>query len=137
MITLLLVDDEHDIVNIFKEGLESGGKNNGLVVHAFTDPVMALENFQKNPQGYAMVISDIRMPGMTGFQLVREIKKLNPGIIVILMTAFEMDRSEFAKELVFAEVHFIQKPIRIPELRDVILKYLADATMLKEGSEKR
>ena len=125
--SILLVDDERDIAHVLKNGLESGGNNDDLAVHVFTDLVLALENFQKNPQGYAIVISDIRMPGMSGFQLVREIKKLNSSVKVILMSSFEINRSEFANELGFAGVDFVQKPVRITELRKVVLNNLAES----------
>lgn len=123
--SILLVDDERDIAHVFKMGLESGAINDGLAVHVFTDPILALEDFQKNPHGYALVISDIRMPGMSGFQLIREIRKLNPSVRVILMSSFELTRAEIAKELGF-EAAFMQKPIRISELRDVVLTYLVE-----------
>jgi CheY-like chemotaxis protein len=108
--------------------LESGGNNDGLAVHVFTNPVLALENFQKNPQGYVIVISDIRMPGMSGFQLVRAIRTLNSSVKVILVSSFEMNRSEIAKELGFDDVDFLQKPVGIAQLRNVVMNHLAKSS---------
>ena len=125
--SILLVNDERDIGHVFKHGLESGGNNDGLAVHVFVDPVLALENFQKNPQGYTIVISDIRMPRMTGMQLVREIGKLNPSVKIILMSSFEQNRLELSVEIGF-EVDFMQKPLRLTELLNLVLNHLPESS---------
>ena len=127
-VSILLVDDERDIANVLKSGLEGSGNADGPDVHVFTDPALALSTFLKNPQAYAIVISDIRMPGMTGFHLVKEIRELNAGVKVILMSSFEINRSEFAKEPGFAEVDFMQKPIGITELRNVVTNHLGESS---------
>jgi DNA-binding NtrC family response regulator len=57
--SILVVDDEHDIVNLIKQSLQL----NGLKVSAFTDPVMALEDFRVNYKTCSVILSDIRMPG--------------------------------------------------------------------------
>ena len=61
-----VVDDEFDIVNIIKLYLQ--GK--GLIVFGFTDPLLALEHFRINFKNYTLIVSDIRMPGMNGFEFV-------------------------------------------------------------------
>jgi DNA-binding NtrC family response regulator len=58
--SILVVDDENDIVNLIKQSLQI----NGLKVSAFTDPIMALEDFKVNGQTCSLILSDIRMPGM-------------------------------------------------------------------------
>ena len=86
MMTIQIIDDEYDIVNIIKlylQGIE-------LNVFGFTDPFLALEHFRLNCKNYTMVISDIRMPGMTGFEFVRKIREINPVTKVLLMSAFEI-----------------------------------------------
>ena len=71
---ILLVDDDYDIVNLFKDLLENGNYD----VTGFTNPLEALEHYKTNWDRYGLVISDIRMPGMTGFDLLKNIKKLMP-----------------------------------------------------------
>jgi YesN/AraC family two-component response regulator len=68
-----------------------------FLVSAFASPVMALENFRRNSGDYCIILSDVRMPEMNGFELVREAKHLNPDIKTVLMTAFEINESEFSK----------------------------------------
>ena len=73
--SILLVDDEPDIVNLFKDLL----KNRDYEVIGFTNPREALEHYKTNCAQYGLVISDIRMPGMTGFDFAKEYqKKLMP-----------------------------------------------------------
>jgi YesN/AraC family two-component response regulator len=66
-------------------------------------------------------VSDIRMPGLSGIQLARKVKDINPDVKVVLMTSFEVKESEFSK--VFPSTHidaFIQKPIRTADLANKI-----------------
>src|SRR5918992_4704224 len=70
-IKILLVDDDPDIVLTFKTGLES----NGFEVDSYNDPSLALKNFKAN--FYDLLLIDIRMPGMTGFELYQEINKID------------------------------------------------------------
>ena len=61
---LLVVDDDYDIASIIKIGLEKMG----LSVFSFTEPSLALEEFSKKPSNYELVISDIMMPSMNGYE---------------------------------------------------------------------
>ncbi|MGB7935085.1 MAG: response regulator [Nitrososphaeraceae archaeon] len=112
---MAIVDDEDDIVKLFRDAL---GTINGITVFTFTDPVIALEHFKLNKENYVLVISDLRMPGLTGTELIKELKKLNRFIRTILMTAFTINDNlfqEFAKkELING---FLQKPIHLDGLR--------------------
>ncbi len=69
----------------------------GLSIFTFTDPTIALEHFKINKSFYALVISDLRMPVINGFQLLKTVKDLNPQIRTILMTAFDVDDELFAE----------------------------------------
>jgi response regulator RpfG family c-di-GMP phosphodiesterase len=69
---LFIVDDDPDIAHVLKQGL----LKNRFLVSAFTNPEEALQNFQSNSGDYCLVLSDIRMPGMSGIQLARKSKRL-------------------------------------------------------------
>jgi DNA-binding NtrC family response regulator len=62
---IAIVDDDDDIVKLFRDAL---GTINGITVFTFTDPVMALEHFKFNNENYVLVISDLRMPGLTSYR---------------------------------------------------------------------
>ena len=116
-----VVDDEFDIVNIIKLYLQEIGFN----VFGFTDSSLALEHFRINCKDYILVISDIRMPGMNGFEFVRKIRETNPTVKVLLMSAFEVNSSELSAGLGSAKIDgFIQKPVSLHELNTIVQKQL-------------
>ena len=86
-----MLDDDFDLATLVKEILRKHGFKN---VFAFTDPLLALEHFKTNNKDYSLLISDIRMPTMNGFEFVREARKINPKVKILLMTAFEIDDKE-------------------------------------------
>jgi len=116
--SILLVDDEPDIVNLFKDLLE----NKNYEVIDFTNPLEALENYKTNWDQYGLVISDIRMPGMTGFDLLKYIKKIDATISFFLMSA--NDTINYSEIEGIKIDGFIQKPIRIKEFLSILEKHL-------------
>ena len=108
---VLIVDDEPDVNLTLKMVLEE----NGFKVDSFTDPLLALENFKGESGLYDMLILDIKMPDMNGFELYREIKKIDNKVKICFLTAGEMDYNQFGKELFTSALDedcFIQKPIQ-------------------------
>jgi DNA-binding NtrC family response regulator len=83
---IMVVDDDFDIATLVKITLQKDGFKN---VFAFTKPSLALEHFKINYKDYCLVISDIRMPEMNGFEFARSIIRIEPKIKVLLMTAFD------------------------------------------------
>jgi CheY-like chemotaxis protein len=119
--SILVLDDEFDIINPIKHSLQ----RIGLHVYAFTDPNLALEHFRINCKDYILVVSDIRMPGMNGFEFVRRVREINPAIKVLLMSAFEINSTELSIGLGGAKIEgFIQKPISLHELNTIVKKQL-------------
>jgi DNA-binding response OmpR family regulator len=108
MKTVLIVDDEPDVKLALKIALEE----NGFEVDAFDDPVMALEYFKKGV--YDLLILDIKMPKMHGFELYREIRKIDSHVKICFLTAGEMYYGAYAD--IFNENQFIRKPIENKEL---------------------
>jgi two-component system, cell cycle sensor histidine kinase and response regulator CckA len=120
---LLIVDDDPDIAHVLKQGL----LKNRFLVSAFTNPEEALQSFKSNSKDYCLILSDIRMPALSGIQLARKIKEINPDIKVVLMTSFEIRDNEFSK--VFPSMHvdgFVQKPIGISDLTNKILSIIGE-----------
>jgi DNA-binding NtrC family response regulator len=109
--SILVVDDELDIVVIFKQALS----RQGYTVFGFTDPLLALEHFKVNCEGYGLVIADVRMPRMSGFELAANIKTIKPDAKVVLMSAFEVSDLEFSMPGIKI-YDFLRKPVDIKTL---------------------
>src|SRR5215218_9968689 len=114
--SILVVDDEFDIVTLIKRSLQ----NHGFNTLDFTDPLIALEHFQNNSKSFAMVISDIRMPSMNGYELIRKIKAIHPTIKTILISVIEINKNKFSKFKIYFKIdNFIAKPISLKELVNI------------------
>ncbi len=108
---IAVIDDELDLAYLFKEALS---QIDGVQVFAFTDPLLALEHFKANHQNYMVLISDYRMPTMTGMELLRKIKDVNPAVTRIMMSAFEI-QDELFQEYNCVD-KFLQKPVLMVDL---------------------
>jgi DNA-binding NtrC family response regulator len=106
-----IIDDEVDLACLFKEALS---QIDGVQVFAFTDPLLALEHFQTNHRNYSVVISDYRMPTMTGMELLSTVKDVNPAVTRIMMSAFEI-QDELFQEFKCVD-KFLQKPVLMTDL---------------------
>ena len=115
---VLIVDDESDVNLAVSMVLE----DKGFLVDSFTDPLLAFESVKGEAGKYELVILDIRMPNMNGFELYKQIKKIDDKVKVCFLTAGEMDYEQFRKELSPAldENCYIQKPIQ----NEILIKRL-------------
>ena len=108
--SVIIVDDDPDLVDLFKEILEK----NGYKVRGFTHPKIALEFIQNNHTYCNLVISEYIMPQLYGYELGKKIREINSNIKVILISAHD-DRHEST-----LEYKFIQKPITINNLIETV-----------------
>ena len=112
---ILIIDDEPDITFTIKNILE----DNGFAADSFNDPILALNNYKVN--FYDLVILDIKMPKMDGFELYIKIREQDPKAKICFLTAITTFNEDFRKtrlELgkIINEDYFIQKPIKIQDL---------------------
>jgi DNA-binding NtrC family response regulator len=104
-----IVDDDPSIAMFFHEALRTIP---GITIFTFTDPILALEHFQDKGYAYVLVISDYKMPGLNGMELLKKIKEQNRFVRTILMTAFEIDNTLFQEYTKMKIINaFLQKPI--------------------------
>jgi DNA-binding response OmpR family regulator len=119
-IRIFLVDDERDVSLTYKTGLEQ----NGFLVDAFNDPVEALLSFKAAK--YDLVLLDIKMPRMNGFELHREIQKIDGKVKVCFITAFVVYYESLKEIFDMPNIHcIIKKPIDIRNLIEKISDELA------------
>ncbi len=110
--TILLVDNESDNTCVLSMGLEDAG----FKVDAFNDPMLALSNFK--PNFYALSILDINMPKMNGYELYKEIRKIDDKVKICILTASEIYNESFRAppyQLLNDVKCFIPKPIAIDD----------------------
>src|ERR687886_339636 len=120
---VLLVDDEPDICMIYQMVLEDAGYE--CVSH--TDPVKALKDFR--PNYYDLIILDIKMPVLNGFELCKKIREVDRTVHIIFITAaeayYEKFRTQHYPEL--GKVNYIQKPIGNEELVQIVDMVIANS----------
>lgn len=113
---ILLVDDDVDITTSFNVGL----LKYGFTVSVCNDPKIALSEFKENV--YDLLLTDIRMPGMSGLELYEKVKKIDNKIKVCFITGFQEYYPELEKALPKLDLHkcYILKPVTISDLVEKI-----------------
>ena len=124
---IMLVDDEEDILNIVQKYLQKWG----FVVEAFSDSIVALEHFKAKPDYYHLLLTDIRIPGMTGIELASRITETKPGVPIVFMTAYETDGVELpvttaaaGSTNIIKRDDIVKKPFRLVEICTAVKKQL-------------
>lgn len=123
-----VVDDDLNTTELFHVALSEN--INGISVVSFNDPVIALEHFAANKDAYVLVISDLRMPGLNGLELLKKVKSSNPKVRTILMSAYNFDEDllflKYMEEGIIDSS--IDKPVTINRLcqrvRDELENYI-------------
>ena len=121
---ILLVDDEPDLRKIIKRGLELSG----CIVDSEGNPKRVLATFR--PRRYDIVILDVGMPSMDGFELYERLARLDGKIKVCFLTAFDVEYFREFRDR-FPEVPekcFLRKPIGIRDLLNTVKSQLDTAT---------
>jgi two-component system chemotaxis response regulator CheY len=115
--TIMIVDDEPDLLALTKKFLES----EGYEVHAFGSPEEAVQHVKQGCTTCTILVSDIKMPGMSGFELVRRLKGILPETKVVLMSSFVIHKAEFEKVMPSLDVDgFVMKPFTKADIVEAI-----------------
>ncbi len=128
-INILVIDDDRDICVFLKELLTEDGYN----VKILTRPNRALHEIRGKT--YHVIILDLKMPGINGEDLLKEIKKVNSDISVIILTAYP-SLSSALDTLKRNAFDYVKKPYKINELRETIKKALRSKMLLLEQEEE-
>ena len=114
---VLIIDDEPDIILTLRMALEQ----NGFRTDSYSDSILAYKNFRAGL--YDLVLLDIMMPNVDGFQLYQKIKRTDSRVKICFLTASEFYDEEIRKEQGFDgfnEELFLRKPVEIACLIDTI-----------------
>jgi len=119
-----VVDDDASTATFFHEALRQN--IDGISVFSFIDPVKALEHFTENKERYALIISDLRMPGLNGLELLKKVRTSSPKVRTILMSAYNFEEEElfqqYMKEAVINST--IEKPVTMNRLYERVREQL-------------
>ena len=114
---LLIVDDDVDITNSFSLALEDSGL---FLVDTYNDPLVALSNYRTN--SYDLLLLDIKMPVMNGFELYEKIKRIDNKVKVCFISAFDVDYTALGEQFpslkkdCLIPKSIIRKPIEVSRL---------------------
>jgi two-component system, OmpR family, response regulator ChvI len=114
---ILIVDDEADITLSFSLALEDSGL---FLVDTYNDSLVALSNYR--PNSYDLLLLDIKMPGMNGFELYEQIKKLDNKVKVCFISAYDVDYTALGEQFPSLEKdclipkNIMRKPIEVSRL---------------------
>ncbi len=125
---VLIVDDEEKVVFFLRESLEELGRD--FTIGTAGSAEEALEKIESHP--YDLVISDLRMPGIDGLQLLERVKQRHPDTRFILMTAYGSDEVE-ARAHSLEVYDYIAKPFHVSDLLTVTRHALADVASGEQG----
>jgi FixJ family two-component response regulator len=125
---VLVVDDEQNICAMLTKFLRSSG----YACESVNEPAKAMEVLKRN--GFELVISDIRMAGSDGLQLLTEILEIDPGLDTIMMTGYT-NVYTYSDIIRAGATDFIAKPFELPELKAKIERIDRERKMQRELRE--
>lgn len=107
---IMVVDDEHDILQILRTGLARYGHK----VMIFSDPTLALKEFELNHLDYKLILTDLRMPSMSGIEFGLKVRNIDAEVRLMIMTAFELSSYELSHDLPYISTEdLLRKPISL------------------------
>jgi two-component SAPR family response regulator len=96
---------------------------------AFTDPILALEHLRMNSDRYGLIVSDVRMPQLSGIEFASKAQEIAPNIPFILMSAFNMSDLQLPDGVKIERL--LQKPVTPLQLREIVSAYTTLAADVK------
>ena len=124
-----MVDDEKDILDLFSDYLSS----NGLKTISFQNPIEALEYFYQNSSNCVMVITDYKMPQMSGIDFIKKIREKDTDckIKTIIISAYIKDNLPYDKSYIMKVDKILEKPVYLDRLKKVVQELISINTQQK------
>jgi DNA-binding NtrC family response regulator len=122
----MVVDDEPDVL----ESIQRSLRRWDLESDGFTDAAIALEVFRRQPDRYVLLLTDLKMDRMSGFELIQQVLAIKPNIKVIVLSAFFRDTLEIPKALkkvLGGKDAILEKPVGLEEICMHVRRRLAIA----------
>lgn len=118
-----VIDDELDLAQLFSDALNSIG----IKTKAFSDPVTAVDYLHKYHNYFRLVITDWKMPSMSGLELTKLVQQIDREIRILVMSAFELERDQL-KEIQIDD--YLRKPMHITQLIKAVNGQLVKPSLL-------
>ena len=121
--SILVVDDERDIADLFRQRFRREVRQGQYVLHFADSGEEALRRLVEIRPELIVILSDINMPGMDGLELLRQVRRLRPELPVLMVTAYGDDeRKHRADELGAAD--FLTKPVDFDQLKQQLVRLM-------------
>ncbi len=115
--SILVLDDDIELMSLYRVVL----KRQGYEVVAFSDPLLALEYFKINSSRFSLIITDLRMPKMTGIEFASKVREMDKEIRIWLITAFVFQDIKDNPLFTLAKFEkIIEKPVSTLKLVDMV-----------------
>ena len=118
--SILIVDDEIDILSVIQQQLQ----DYGFDICCFTKPNIALEHYKINSNAHKLIVSDLQMPKMNGFEFVRKAKEINSNVKVFMMTCFETNDLELRLLSINSSSSLSSSPLPPPSTKLMIDEFI-------------
>ena len=118
---IVVVDDEPSIVRMLQKVLD---RSLGAEVQGFSSGELGLDYFREHSAETSLIITDLRMPGMDGMELCRQVRHLRPDVPLLMLTAYASDEMRAAADMLGVNA-FIQKPFLPLEFIEVVKRVLS------------
>jgi DNA-binding NtrC family response regulator len=128
--SLLLIDDELNLCRSLGRALQ----REDLTVDTFANPAEAIEAFSRN--SYSLALVDLMMPGMSGLDVLREVRRLSPNTVVVIMTAYATIQTA-VEAMRLGAFDYLQKPFTNDEARQHVERGLQHFRVLQENCNLR
>lgn len=118
---IMVVDDEKDMQHLFEQRFRKERRNGEVELHFAFSAEDALSYIEKcDLADLAVILSDINMPGMNGFQLLQIIREKYPDTRVLMITAYE-DEENKERAISYGADAYLTKPLDFDELKKIIM----------------
>jgi len=115
---ILVVEDDEEMRSLLKDFIEA----EGFEIDSVSNGSEAFRKLAK--ESFDLIITDVRMPGLTGLDILPGIRKLQPEASIIVITAFgseEVSRRAFER----GATAYLEKPIHLENLRDLVQRIVS------------
>ena len=118
---VMIVDDEQDVKLLFQQKFRKEIKAGKIVLNFAFSGESALQHLEQECCDYALILSDINMPGMNGLELLRNIKQKFSALNVWMITAYGDDHN-YHQAMKYGCSHYMTKPLDFDSLKQKILQ---------------